>query len=392
MENEFEEAVVVRKYNNHVALINREEGTWICITEHVYNNLCWYIENNKEFSPEYDNLVYILKENSILKYTKKNRKLECITVMLTNKCNLSCKHCCATQIMVKKDISLNLLERVINLNPLQISVTGGEPLLHNQIDNILKFIRSNYTGKIELDTNGTLVSNYLNLIMKYVDKVSVSIDGINDEYTARYREEGIFQCVLDAVDILKEHEIEVMMSMVTFDDFGINEFNKINAAHGTIPIIRDLFINSKVLENINSIVPQGIEYFISKEKARIRQEKNSSNLFTCGACSYQLFIDSEGEVYPCGGMAEEKFRLGNIQDETLVKILQNNPNILYKKIIARMLTWDKFAKCIDCNIREFCWSCISEVLSKAVIQEVFETFCENNYKRWNKLVWNNSKQ
>lgn len=392
MSNVFEEAVTVRKCNNHVALINREEGTWICISESVYNNLCWYIENDRELDIKYDNLIHTLKNNSILKRDEKTRRLECVTVMLTNKCNLSCKHCCATQVMTKKEISFDVLENVIKFNPLQIAVTGGEPLLHNQIEDVLKFIRKRYTGKIELDTNGTLVSKYLNLIVKYVDKVSISIDGINNEDTARYRSDGVFQCVLNAVDVLKEYGIEVSMSMVTYDDYGIDEFIQLNAAHGTIPIIRDLYINNRVLKNIDCIVPKGKEYFISTEKEKSKQGENISRLSTCGALSYQLFIDSGGGIYPCGGVAEEDFKLGNIQDERTFEQLLNIPDTYYRQVIDRMLRQDKFRKCQDCNVREFCWSCISEVLSKSVINEVFETFCESNYRKWNKLVWAERKR
>lgn len=392
MSNVFEEAVAVRKYNDHVALINREEGTWICITKSVYDNLCWYIKNGIEPDLRYDNLIHILKENSILKSNKKTKRLECVTVMLTNKCNLSCKHCCATQVMAKKDISFDVLGSVIKLNPLQIAVTGGEPLLHGQIKDVLKFIRKRYTGKIELDTNGTLVNNYLDLIIKYVNKVSISIDGINNEGTARYRSEGVFQQALDAADALKKRSIEVSMSMVTYDNSGIEEFNRINAAHGTTPILRDLYINNSVLDNIDYIVPKGKEYFISTEKETIQQGENIRKLPTCGALSYQLFIDSEGGIYPCGGVAEEDFRVGNIQNETVFEQLLNNSNTYYKQVIERMLKQDKFAKCKDCNVREFCWSCISEVLSKSVIDEVFATFCESNYRKWNKVVWANRKR
>ena len=113
MSNVFEEAVAARKCNAHVALVNREEGTGICMSENVYNNICWYIENNREPDTKYDNLIHTLKENSILKRDGKTRRLECVTVMLTNKCNLSCRHCCATQVMTKKEISFDVLENVI---------------------------------------------------------------------------------------------------------------------------------------------------------------------------------------------------------------------------------------------------------------------------------------
>lgn len=392
MSNVFDKTVAVRKYNEQVALINREEGTWICLSENVYNNLCWYIINDREPDTKYDNLIHTLKEHSILKSNGKNKRLECVTVMLTNKCNLSCKHCCATQVTTQKDISFDVLENVIKLNPMQIAVTGGEPLLNHQIEDVLKFIRKRYAGKIELDTNGILVNKYLDLIIKYVDKVSISIDGINNEDTIRYRGEGVFQCVLDAVDALKKHDIKVSMSMVTFDNFGIEEFNQLNAVQGTIPIVRDLYMNSRVLENIDYIVPKGKEYYISAVKEIIKQGEDISKLSTCGALSYQLFIDSEGGIYPCGGVAEENFKLGYIQDKTVFEQLLNNPDTYYRQVIERMLKQDKFSKCKDCNVREFCWSCISEVLSKSVIDEVFETFCENNYSKWNKLVWSNRKR
>ena len=391
MDKEFEEAVAVRKYNDHIALINREEGTWICISEAVYHSLCWHIGNNIEFDSKYDNLIGLFNENSILT-AKENKRVECVSVMLTNRCNLSCKHCCATQVMSKKDISFDILGKVIELNPLQIALSGGEPLLHNQIEDILKFIRKQYTGQIELDTNGTLVNKYLDSIIKYVDKVSISIDGINDEGTARYRSGGIFQRVLDAVDTLKKNGIKVSMSMVTYDNTGIDEFHQLNSAHGTIPIMRDLFINDRVLKNITDIVPQGKEYFISARKKMIKQAEGNNSLSTCGACSYQLFIDSEGGMYPCGGMAEEDYKLGNIQDEKEVKQLLNNPNRYYRQVTDKMLGQEKFAKCRDCNVRDFCWSCISEVLSKSAIHEVFETFCESNYRKWTKLVWTGGKE
>ena len=144
--------------------------------------------------------------------------------------------------------------------------------------------------------------------------------------------------------------------------------------------------------SIYYIVPKGKKNYISTVKEIIKQGEDISKLSTCGALSYQLFIDSEGGIYPCGGVAEENFKLGYIQDKIVFEQLLNNPDTYYRQVIERMLKQDKFLKCKDCNVREFCWSCISEVLSKSVIDEVFETFCESNYSKWNKLVWSNRKR
>ena len=53
----------------------------------------------------------------MLKAANRNKKLENVAVMLTNRCNLSCKHCCASQNIKKKDISFDIVRKVVELNP-----------------------------------------------------------------------------------------------------------------------------------------------------------------------------------------------------------------------------------------------------------------------------------
>ena len=44
-----------------------------------------------------------------------------------------------------------------------------------------------------LSTNGTLVEDYLDLIFSYIDKVEVSLDGVEEENTEKYRGGGVYQ-------------------------------------------------------------------------------------------------------------------------------------------------------------------------------------------------------
>ena len=75
---------------------------------------------------------------------KKQKRLENVTVMLTDKCNLACKHYCASELSLSRDISFSVLRKIIELEPMQITVTGGEPLLHKNIEEILCFLRTEY--------------------------------------------------------------------------------------------------------------------------------------------------------------------------------------------------------------------------------------------------------
>ena len=157
----FEDSVIARRHNGYVLLFNREQGSWIKLSEKLYNNVCWYFQNNEKIDDRYNALLDELNNKQMLKAANRNKKLENVAVMLKNRCNLSCKHCCASQIMSEKDISFDIVRKVVELNPHQICITGGEPLLYKNIEEVLKFIKKHYNGKLLLATNGLLVNKYI---------------------------------------------------------------------------------------------------------------------------------------------------------------------------------------------------------------------------------------
>ena len=44
----FEDSVIARRHNGYILLFNREEGSWIKLSEKLYNNVCWYFQNNEK--------------------------------------------------------------------------------------------------------------------------------------------------------------------------------------------------------------------------------------------------------------------------------------------------------------------------------------------------------
>ena len=139
----------------------------------------------------------------------------------------------------------------------------------------------------------------------------------------------------------------------------------------------------------DEIIPGGEEQYIKVMKEVIENQEQGEKLCTCGSVSYQILIDSEGYVYPCGGLAEEDFKIGNILVDDISDLVKYHSGKYYGEIISKMLSNEKFSKCRNCIVREFCWTCLSEVLSKSMYNEVFEAFCDMNYKKWNKIVWEN---
>ncbi len=106
-----------------------------------------------------------------------------ITLLLTFKCNLNCISCFFDkkenkQVLTKKEI-FKLIDQFKMWGIKQITLSGGEPLVRNELLEIITYIKKKglWVGII---TNGTLITK--NISKKFselgVNKVSVSIDGI----------------------------------------------------------------------------------------------------------------------------------------------------------------------------------------------------------------------
>lgn len=108
---------------------------------------------------------------------------------ITYKCNLSCKYCPAKDSQPEPDID-KCLELIKKSKKRWVWITGGEPLLVENIEEICKKIKS-FGKKIGITTNGTINNDRIHL---FADRVGVSIDG-NREYHNIYRHGSYDQAV-----------------------------------------------------------------------------------------------------------------------------------------------------------------------------------------------------
>jgi SynChlorMet cassette radical SAM/SPASM protein ScmF len=114
-----------------------------------------------------------------------------IYVYLTEGCNLRCRHCWIAPKYQSKGrshpaLDLNLFSSIIEqakpLGLTGIKLTGGEPLLHPQVHEILEYIRTEDL-RLTVETNGVLCTPELARKMADCKNpfVSVSIDGADPE-------------------------------------------------------------------------------------------------------------------------------------------------------------------------------------------------------------------
>ena len=93
-----------------------------------------------------------------------------IDFKLTGRCNSNCKFCwdfCKGMQEEKLSLIIKILDKLVGVVDV-ISLTGGEPLVVPYFDELLEEI-SNRNFKIYLSTNGYLLKEHLDPIVKNVD-------------------------------------------------------------------------------------------------------------------------------------------------------------------------------------------------------------------------------
>jgi MoaA/NifB/PqqE/SkfB family radical SAM enzyme len=122
---------------------------------------------------------------------------------VTYRCNATCSFC---DIWEKPSPYISLPDVIINLKSLKelgvkvIDFTGGEPLLHRQIDQLLKAAKD--MGFITtLTTNGLLYHKWAHKLSGLVDMLHFSLDSANKEIHDRHRGVACFDTVMSSIDL-----------------------------------------------------------------------------------------------------------------------------------------------------------------------------------------------
>ena len=138
-----------------------------------------------------------------------------ICLRVTRKCNLSCEFCLVPFSSNSNELSANEILDILSFlksKLLQaISISGGEPLLRQDIDKIL-LGAYNLGLSITLTTNGTILSKqHLIALRRSKTRVKVSITGDSDTHNKLAKKE-IFNNIDNTIDKLIQYGIEVSLN------------------------------------------------------------------------------------------------------------------------------------------------------------------------------------
>ncbi len=240
---------------------------------------------------------------------------------ITPKCPCNCWHCSFSDRSKQDVLSFEQLQKTIadvqDMGTSVIGLTGGEPLLRDDLEDIIAAI-----DKRSMPLIFTTGFELTRKRVKSLKKAGLEIPVISlDHYKADIhdkgrRKEGIFDYALKAIELFQEEGFYVAVSFVPdkplvsdrqeifkvidfFKDIGINDMRL------TSPILSGKLIRKPEEklsdENIKTI------FDIQKMCTRTKGYPNvfaydffeSENYYGCGAGFNYMFIDSQGNVCPC---------------------------------------------------------------------------------------------
>lgn len=415
--------VICNKEKKKVVLANLDNGTWILIplscwrilqqmdemnlsVEDIYKNAFNY-EDEKylriifEKLLAYDFLVPVDKVASTFTYNIRK-----ISINLTYRCNLKCKHCCVDAKHVSEfteedeldtELLKKVLEKAVALNPEQIVLSGGEPMIRKDFIELLQYLRQRFKNKISLSTNGLLINEtnikYLNSCL---DKYDISIDGIDEESCSRIRGKGVFNKVVESIKLIKKHgDKEIYLSMM-FDDFNENlreDFLKLCKKMDVHPLMRAFEPMGRGAENWKEFEKDGKEHHAEQySEENLKEARDNLMCFNCAAGRKEIMINPKGDIFPCGNLNTREFCMGNILEIDNIKGFfgMNFTDMQHCNTGLHMLEQSypyNFHECKECNVNLFCWSCVSGIRNRYADPIRFKEECRDKKAILEKVVW-----
>ena len=249
-----------------------------------------------------------------------------IYVEITNICNLNCSFCSKDK---RSLIEMSLKEFEIILQKIKDYTktiylhVKGEPLLHSELENILK-LTNKYNLNVRITTNGTLLKEKVEILKKYnnIKQINISLHSENNK-------KNYLENVFEAANILSK-SIPIIYRIWILDNYNLNTLSTIIVDKIIEYYKLDNNFKDKVLYENNIKIKNNI-YLDKDNKFTWPDNTNDNNLEfgTCLGTRNHIGILVDGTVIPCCLDSKGLLKFGNIFENDLDEILNSD---LFKNI------------------------------------------------------------
>ncbi|MCK5074471.1 MAG: radical SAM protein [Bacteriovoracaceae bacterium] len=292
---------------------------------------------------------------SILKFKLTGKQTPLVAVLcVTGRCNFNCVYCYG-MFGENKTVDPQLSKIKILLKELAeagctfIQITGGEPLVRDDLDEIVDEIKR-LKMQIGIVTNGSLVEKRLDLVLRF-DMVCISYDGPGDCHNLN-RGQNHDQVIAGADALKKAGKKFKFSTILTINNFAqIDEILKVaedykvqidfNFMHDTydggLSGLKDIVMDdAQIKETIGRLIEfkrqgrpveptlRSLKYALNwpfgykKTRALKYEAHQIKNHVDCYLGKTQLYINYDGNVYPCPQLVN-RINSRNVYEDGLAK-------------------------------------------------------------------------
>ena len=266
----------------------------------------------------------------------------------TSKCTLECPLCDRTwfyEKFKKRNLHEIDIDNVVNFvgTGADVSMCGnnGDPIYHSRFLDLCQRLKDNNCS-LHIHTNGSAKTKEwwqtLNSTLTKDDSITFALDGLEDT-NHLYRKNAKWKSIMDAIETLRERQFQMIWQFIPFkhNQHQISEARNLSKKLGfeKFKLLKsDRWLGKKDLMPDRDYVD---DYYENQKAILIDknyQTEMEPNCIKNKLPSNNLYIDAEGDFYPCCWIGTYRYRYKstfspkrkqfNIKDNTLNQILENN--------------------------------------------------------------------
>lgn len=308
---------------------------------------------------------------------------------LTLRCDQRCTHCGSRADMpraheLNEAEALAVVKDLVALKTKEVILIGGEAYLHEGFLSVTKALRA---GGIEvgLTTGGRGITKDLALAMKAagIDRVSVSIDGLEATHDLLRANKGSFSHAIEALDHLQQATISPTVNTT------INRLNK-SQLEELYEVLRNAGIRAWQVQiiaplgraadrpdmllqpyDLLDIIPRlaklkkrafkdkiiimsgnNLGYFGPDEALLRSPSEEMSDYFSgCQAGRFIMGIESNGTIKGCPSLQTDAYAAGSVKEQPLTTLWHSSKQLLSLRNGSKKELW---GFCETCDFKEPC--------------------------------------
>ena len=312
--------------------------------------------------------IYKLGELTLTKNNREQKRelhrLKDLFWECTLTCNANCKHCGSNAKAKKYDDELttdeikNAFKQIaddMNANEILINVTGGEPLVREDLYEVMEYATNELGFRWGMTTNGILLTDKIikDLKRANIETISISIDGLEETHNKFRGVPNSYKTIINNIKKLRdENFLKILQVTTVFHKENINQIEEL------YKVMLDLGIDSWRVVSMDPIgrANENNELLLNGEEIKrlldfVKSKRKNKKLEVTYGCPGFLGLDYEGEVRKGYFYCRTGINIASILYNGDLYICPNVPRI--KELIQGNIRKDNFKDIWDNKYKEF---------------------------------------